>query len=321
MCGFLNGGTLTFEVFMIHIYLLIHGFIIAGTVEECLKGYITQYCMKIYIKHLIYLNENDVDTIIWFGLCSGLGFGTFEGVVYACVYYGSGNLISQGYVFLIRILLAIPFHTMTGILWGCEMARMYGLKENYHEYNTINPFMMNHSGPLIAQRLAKGSNASSISHTPNVGLNMSQVSDLYDNSLPTHNLLSINNANSNSRVSNDNGSGDLNSANVLNQHWIQLFFNRWYVLGCKQIFYHGLFDFIQFEFGAQGCDDNISYGETMEIISLIIGLVFAIIFIFIVRRYVREITDKANKSITFENDNNDDPKGTNSPYVQLADEP
>mmetsp|Transcript_6499 Transcript_6499/g.10295 ORF Transcript_6499/g.10295 Transcript_6499/m.10295 type:complete len:203 (-) Transcript_6499:144-752(-) len=109
----------------IHVYLFFSSFCVAGLVEEFIKGYILQYVCKLYLPYTTYLQptQKHFRQIVWLGLCIGLGFGTMEGVLYVCVYGGSGGAFGQLLLWAVRAFVAIPFHTITGSLWGVHYAR------------------------------------------------------------------------------------------------------------------------------------------------------------------------------------------------------
>jgi RsiW-degrading membrane proteinase PrsW (M82 family) len=112
-----------------HIYILFTAFIVAGCVEEYTKGFILQYTMKLYLPHTQFLYRQYIDTIVLFGVCVGLGFGTMEGVIYVCVYGGYQSFLVQFILWCIRAFIAIPFHTITGAMWGINLARRECNKE------------------------------------------------------------------------------------------------------------------------------------------------------------------------------------------------
>jgi RsiW-degrading membrane proteinase PrsW (M82 family) len=103
--------------------LFFTAFAVAGLVEECVKAFFLQHCVKLYLPYRDYLNRSNASTIIWLGVAVGLGFGTTEGVLYTCVYGIAGSFLVQFVLWLIRVLVAIPFHTTTGFMWGIELAK------------------------------------------------------------------------------------------------------------------------------------------------------------------------------------------------------
>ena len=123
-----------------HFYYFLQAFFVAGLIEEYCKGFLLQYSMKLYIHHPKYLNYLDIETICWLGLAVGSGFGTMEGVLYTCLYGGGTSFVSQVILWLVRTFVAIPFHTIMGILWGCELSKRDALK-----YNQVNVAISNYS--------------------------------------------------------------------------------------------------------------------------------------------------------------------------------
>ena len=115
---------------IIHVYLFINAFFVASLIEECVKGFILQYVSKLYLSNKIYLGRNDIKTFVWLGICVGLGFGTMEGIIYTCVYGYKMSFFDQFQVFLIRIFIAIPFHTLLGFLWGINLGERDCLKND-----------------------------------------------------------------------------------------------------------------------------------------------------------------------------------------------
>lgn len=106
--------------FAIHLYLFFTSFFVAGLIEEISKGYLLQYIVKLYLPHFNYIKSINMNQFIWFGIVIGLGFGTIEGIIYVCIYGGSQGFLSQIILWLIRAFIAIPFHTITGCLWGIK---------------------------------------------------------------------------------------------------------------------------------------------------------------------------------------------------------
>merc|ERR1719461_935692 len=108
---------------LVHLYLAFSSFCVAGFIEEFIKAYLLQYVTKLYLPHTSHLGRGDIDTFVWLGMCIGLGFGTMEGVLYVCIYGGSSGFWGQLILWLIRALVAIPFHSITGFMWGTQLAR------------------------------------------------------------------------------------------------------------------------------------------------------------------------------------------------------
>ncbi|ETO26071.1 hypothetical protein RFI_11065 [Reticulomyxa filosa] len=101
----------------IQILTLVTAFIVAGVTEEVAKGIVLQHCTKLYLPNPVYLNGSYINTFVWMGLAAGLGFGTMEGILYTCLYGISSGFLGQLIIGSIRVFLAIPFHTLTGVMW------------------------------------------------------------------------------------------------------------------------------------------------------------------------------------------------------------
>eukprot|EP01084_Bolivina_argentea_P249384 417448_1 len=114
---------------LVHLYLAFTSFCVAGLIEEFIKGYLLQYVTKLYLPHTKYLTRSYIKTFVWIGMCIGLGFGTMEGVVYVCIYGGLQGFWNQIILWLIRAFVAIPFHSITGFMWGTQLARRESNKQ------------------------------------------------------------------------------------------------------------------------------------------------------------------------------------------------
>ena len=148
--------------FSSHFYYFLQAFFVAGLIEEYCKGFLLQYTMKLYLSHRKYLNNLDIKSIIWLGLAVGLGFGTMEGVLYVCIYGGNKSILSQLILWLVRVFVAIPFHTIMGIMWGFELAKRDGLKWNTINLNSNNT---NSNENMINNNNNNNNNNNSNSHT------------------------------------------------------------------------------------------------------------------------------------------------------------
>mmetsp|Transcript_5220 Transcript_5220/g.8758 ORF Transcript_5220/g.8758 Transcript_5220/m.8758 type:complete len:339 (+) Transcript_5220:30-1046(+) len=109
----------------VHLYLAFTSFCVAGFIEEASKAYLLQYVTKLYLPHTIHLRpvHQDYHRFVWLGLCVGLGFGSVEGVLYVCLYGATAGFAGQFILWLIRAFIAIPFHTITGFLWGVHLSK------------------------------------------------------------------------------------------------------------------------------------------------------------------------------------------------------
>eukprot|EP00483_Globobulimina_turgida_P002545 UN02549 len=108
---------------LVHLYLAFTSFCVAGLIEEGVKAYLLQYITKLYLPHTKHLKRGYINTFVWIGMAIGLGFGTMEGILYVCIYGGTQGLLSQIILWLIRAFVAIPFHSITGFMWGTQLAR------------------------------------------------------------------------------------------------------------------------------------------------------------------------------------------------------
>ena len=103
----------------VHVYLLVSALLVAGLIEEAVKGFVLQYSAKLYLPHPAHLGRAHADTLVWLGLVIRLGFGSIEGVLYG----GNKGAASQAILLLVRVIIAIPFHSITGAMWGTQLAK------------------------------------------------------------------------------------------------------------------------------------------------------------------------------------------------------